>query len=79
MPLRVHERPESGSGLVPSGDYNLGPEHAVPEAAGDAESVFKIFVMVLHMVLLEVMVKGGKPAELSVRGQRCTRRNTHDL
>lgn len=46
----------------------LSPKDMVPKAAGDAESVFKILVMVLHVVLLEVVVKGGQPAKLSAEG-----------
>ena len=49
----------------------LCPKDMVPKAARDAESVFKILVMVLHAVLLEVAVKGGEPAKLSAEGLEC--------
>lgn len=36
--------------------FQLSPENSVPESAGHAESVLKVSVMVLEVVLLELLV-----------------------
>ena len=36
--------------------FQLGPKHAIPEPARDAETVLVVGVMVLHVVFFELLV-----------------------